>query len=271
MNAGWIRLHRQIRENEFWRQRRRFSKAEAWVDLLMDAAFEDHEAILGNTVIPIKRGQALISQRAKAGQWGWARNTVHSFLSLLARREMVSHEMNRGPEGGYTLVTIKNYGRFQSDDEPSSSGQLSHGQSHALSHERATIEPRLEQSEEGKEGKEVKKGIAGALPAPADGDGKGPQPGRKPRKTHPETDTLLSEFGTLFEKKWGTPYLASFARDKKLLHDLLTASGVEEVRARMTAFLAYGTKRTRDLADYSIPSFRAAWNEIGVLKARGDL
>lgn len=271
MSGGWIRLHRQIRENEFWRQRRRFSKAEAWIDLLMDAAFEDHGAILGNTVIPIKRGQALISQRAKAGQWGWARNTVHSFLSLLARREMVSHEMNRGPEGGYTLVTIKNYERFQSDDEPSPNGQLSHGRSHALSHERATIEPRLEQSEEGKEGKEVKKGIAGAGSAPAGEDGKGARPGKKPRKTHPETDTLLAEFGTLFEQKRGTPYLPSFARDKKLLHEMLTASGGGEVRSRMVAFLTYGTKRTRDLADYSIPAFRSAWNELGVLKARGDL
>ena len=93
----------------------------------------------------------------------------------------------------------------------------------------------------------------------------------KPRKTHPETDALLTEFGALFEKKWGTPYLATFARDKKLLHDMLTASGVEEVRARMTAFLTYGTKRTRDLGDYSIPAFRLAFNELGVLKARGDL
>lgn len=97
--------------------------------------------------------------------------------------------------------------------------------------------------------------------------------GRKPksRKTRPDTDTLLAEFGALFEKKWGTPYLATFARDKKLLHDMLTASSVEEVRGRMVAFLTYGTKRTRNLGDYSIPAFRAAWNELGVLKARGDL
>jgi hypothetical protein len=147
--SGWIKLWRQIRDNEFWRERRRFSKAEAWIDLLLDAAFEDHEVLLWNTVIPVKRGQALVSQRAKARQWGGARNTVHSFLVLLAKREMLSHEMSRGPAGGYTLVTIKNYERFQRDEEPSSSGQLSHGLSHALSHGWATGRPRLVQSEEG--------------------------------------------------------------------------------------------------------------------------
>jgi phage replication O-like protein O len=94
---------------------------------------------------------------------------------------------------------------------------------------------------------------------------------KKPRTTHPDTDRLLTEFGVLYRQKFETDYLASFARDKKLLHDMLTASGVEEVRSRMTAFLKYGTKRTRDRADYSIPAFRAAWNELGVLKARGDL
>ena len=107
--------------------------------------------------------------------------------------------------------------------------------------------------------------------SPSEASRKGNRRTMKPRKTHPETDALLTEFGALFEKKWGTPYLATFARDKKLLHDMLTASGVEEVRARMTAFLTYGTKRTRDLGDYSIPAFRLAFNELGVLKARGDL
>jgi hypothetical protein len=118
---------------------------------------------------------------------------------------------------------------------------------------------------------EGKKDLADAPPASAGGGEKGPGPGKKPRKTHPETDTLLAEFGALFEKKWGTHYLATFSRDKKILHDMITASGVEEVRARMLAFLTYGTKRTRDLGDYSIPAFRLAFNELGVLKARGDL
>jgi len=43
------------------------------------------------------------------------------------------------------------------------------------------------------------------------------------------------------------------------------------VRARMIAFLIYGTKWTRDTGKYDVPAFRSAWNEIGVLKARGDL
>jgi hypothetical protein len=56
-----------------------------------------------------------------------------------------------------------------------------------------------------------------------------------------------------------------------MLSDLLNATGPVEVRDRLRLFFENGTRRTRDLGDYSVPAFRSAWNELGVLKARGDL
>jgi hypothetical protein len=266
--SGWIRLYRKLREHPFWRQRRRFSRAEAWLDLLMDAHWRDEDVMLGSRLVHVKRGQVLFSARKKAQAWRWSRNTSLDWFRFLEAHQMVSREVSHGPDGGYTLLTILNYDKYQNPADVVEEDELSHGLSHELSHVRATLEPRTEPREEVKK---EKKSIADAPTASAGGDGKGPKPGRKPRTTHPDTDKLLTEFGVLYRQKFETDYLASFARDKKLLHEMLTASGVEEVRSRMIAFLTYGTKWTRDTGKYHIPAFRSAWNELGVLKARGDL
>jgi len=265
--GGYIHWWRCVTEHPLYRERRRFSRYEAWEHLVLNAAFRDHIEIWGGRKVHVKRGQCLFSGREKAKNWGWARMSFKRFLEYLEAEQMVSREVVHGPDGGYTLLTILNYERFQGDGLDRTGDQVDRELDHAVDHAEATRESIISTEE----GKEVKKGIAGARPAPAGGSGNGNGPGRKPRKTHPETDTLLAEFGTLYEKKWGKPYLPTFARDKKLLHDMLAVSSVEEVRARMIAFLIYGTKWTRDTGKYDVPAFRSAWNEIGVLKARGDL
>jgi hypothetical protein len=265
--GGWVQIHRSLLEHDIW-LRERFTRGQAWVDLIMLASYADHAVIQGNHSIRVHRGQVLTSQTALAKRWKWDRETVRRFFRLLESLIMCHIETSKATDTGYTLITIVNYDSYQTGqnggsglvptpDAPSNAPSDPASMPHPC--------PTLNKGNKGN------KRIAGALPASTGGDGKGARSGKKARKTHPETDTLLAEFGALFEQKWGTPYLATFARDKKLLHDILTASGVEEVRSRMTAFLKYGTKRTRDLADYSIPAFRAAWNELGVLKARGDL
>lgn len=157
--SGWILLWRQLREHPFWRERRRFSKAEAWIDLLMDAAYEEHEVLRGNTVVPVKRGQALISQRAKAAQWGWHRETVGSYLRLLEKVGQASvHETGHGPNGGYTLLTITNYKKFQNLSAHAGSDESGHDSGRQSGHEPATT-PAIR-----KKGKEERKNLPGSEP-----------------------------------------------------------------------------------------------------------
>jgi uncharacterized phage protein (TIGR02220 family) len=53
---------------------------------------------------------------------------------------MLSLEVSHGPEGGYTLITILNYERYQGSEEEAEE----HGLSHDLSHGRDTLGTRLE-------------------------------------------------------------------------------------------------------------------------------
>ncbi len=165
MRGGWFCLWRKFRNHPFWLQRRRFSRAEAWLDLLMDTAFEDQTVVLGNRIVEVKRGQALFSARKKAAKWLWARNCVHAFFLLLERERMVNRAVSHGVEGGHTLITILNFEKYQGFEETLDPREVSHGLSHEVSHGRATVEPRPEPLEQ--ENKTNKKTLAPAADAAA--------------------------------------------------------------------------------------------------------
>jgi len=139
MRGGWVKVYRQLRDHWLWK-RERFTWGQAWIDLLLRAAHKDRKVRQGNQLVTEKRGQVLVSQRQLVSQWGWARNTIAHFLRVLNSDEMLSHEVSHGPEGGYTLITILNYERYQGSDEEGDEQELSH----ELSHARATPEPRAE-------------------------------------------------------------------------------------------------------------------------------
>ncbi len=151
MSGGWIKVYRQLLDHWLWRGER-FTRGQAWIDLLLSANHQDRQARLGDHIITVKRGQVLVSQRQLTRRWGWARNTIARFLRVLKLDQMLSLEVSHGPEGGYTLITILNYERYQGSDEDADEGTLSHD----LSHERDTKGTRLEPYSRIKEGKKEK-------------------------------------------------------------------------------------------------------------------
>ena len=93
----------------------------------------------------------------------------------------------------------------------------------------------------------------------------------KARTTHPETQAILKEFIDAYSANLHTPLVPSFARDQQILSDLITATSPADVRTRMKHFFENGTRRTRDTGNYTVPSFRYSFDELGVLIAQGDL
>lgn len=127
---GWVRLHRQLAEHELW-LRDRFSRGQAWVDLLMSANYVERHVAPHD--VTVKRGQILTSQGALATRWQWNRETVRLFLRELeaggmleiravrgvapavARASAITSAISKsgGSAIGYTLLTISNYERYQ--------------------------------------------------------------------------------------------------------------------------------------------------------------
>ena len=92
--AGWVCVHRQLAEHPLW-LRERFTPGQAWVDLLLAAAWDDHESFATHGPSWIKRGQLLTSQMKLASRWRWDRETVRRFLRELERHGMVRIETSK--------------------------------------------------------------------------------------------------------------------------------------------------------------------------------
>ncbi len=100
-------VDRKLLGSELWLSES-FTKAQAWVDLIGRASYEDGDLT--------KRGQLLISERDLAKRWKWTRGRVRWFLQGLERNGMIvrtSQRTTSQPTRG-TTVTIKNYDKYQS-------------------------------------------------------------------------------------------------------------------------------------------------------------
>lgn len=109
---GWIKLYRQLQDCPIW-YGERFSKGQAWVDLLMLANHSDKKIMFNGDFITIQRGQYLTSMVKLSEKWKWNRKTVSSFLKLLENDNMIT----KVTDNTKTLITIINYGIYQSENE----------------------------------------------------------------------------------------------------------------------------------------------------------
>lgn len=112
-NQGWIKLHRKIQNHWLYQEKRKFSKFEAWIDLLMMVNHEDAKVVLGNEIIEVKRGQRITSIRQLCEKWGWSNTKVTQFLKLLQNDGMVAVKS----DSKKTLITINNYEFYQGEDD----------------------------------------------------------------------------------------------------------------------------------------------------------
>lgn len=115
---GWISIYRSIQDNELW-LKEKFTKGQAWIDLLLLANFKDSEVLREYKNIVVKKGQFITSQTKLAKRWKWNRATVKKFLFFLKKEEMCSTTVYRAFEESFSLITIYNYNEYQ-ENIPSS-------------------------------------------------------------------------------------------------------------------------------------------------------
>jgi hypothetical protein len=259
---GWVAVHRRLAEHPLW-TRGRFTRGQAWVDLIMLASYQDHLVIQGNRPVPVKRGQILTSQIKLAARWKWNRKTVRGFLKALKVASMAAIETSKDTDTGYTLITLLNYDLFQGEDRP----PLAIGPGNG-----AGIEAAFERPSSGHRVPTINKGNKGNN---ADDDASAGQASRKgngrARKADPETDALLSEFAAAFQAKLSEPYLIEWGRDRKAMGGLLKTYGAASVRAKLAVFFEYGTRETRERRAWTVPQFRYVFPQLVGMQAMGDV
>jgi len=109
MNRGYVKLWRKFWDDPLWKEKRVFSRAEAWIDLFMMANGKEKEVIFDAKPILIKRGQFLTSQRQLASRWGWGRTKTGDFLKL--RRDYY-HSIEVFSDHKKSIITILNYSKY---------------------------------------------------------------------------------------------------------------------------------------------------------------
>lgn len=108
---GWIKIHRQIIENEFYFSER-FTKQQAWVDLLLLARHNSGLVTIRGIDIKLNPGQLCYSQLSLSKRWQWDRKKVKKFLNQLKKREMVDIKISKVT----TIISINNWSSYQGVD-----------------------------------------------------------------------------------------------------------------------------------------------------------
>ncbi len=257
--GGWIALHRRLAYHSIWIGER-FTRGQAWVDLLLEAAYQDHEAILGSVVVPVRRGQVLTSQVALAARWRWNRRTVRCFLHVLQRLMMITIGTSKRTEAGYTLVTILNYDLYQTNGHPDAGGAFPIVVPIRVSSESPSSAHPMPTPNKGKKGN--KNDTAGGAAAA------------------PHHQRVIDAYVAGFTEKIGTPPVLSGGRDGKIVADLLrdrtrvlrdADKAMEEILVLLRGFFRTGTLWVRRNGSYTLPIFKTSFNELLVMRQRGEL
>lgn len=107
--GGWVALHRQTLESDFWMIEQPFSYRDAFVHVLIAANWKDGVSHKNGHTIRIHRGQLLTSIRKLGAKFFWDKNKVYKWLEFMAETGMITTEN----VGFGTVLTIVNYDKYQ--------------------------------------------------------------------------------------------------------------------------------------------------------------
>lgn len=112
MKRGYIKIFRKFFEDhEFWKEKRKFSKAEAWMDILKSARWKDEPETLVDSrgAYTLELGDFYISERFLCERWMWSRTKVRAFLNYLIERESILYKKKTTHRTIITVTNLKSY------------------------------------------------------------------------------------------------------------------------------------------------------------------
>lgn len=87
--SGWIKIHRSIQDHWLYKEKRSYSKYEAWTDILLTVNFTDGKTIIKGKVYEIARGESILSLESWSLRWGWDKSKVRRFFNVLQKENMI--------------------------------------------------------------------------------------------------------------------------------------------------------------------------------------
>jgi hypothetical protein len=108
---GWIKIHREIQDHWLWNERREYSRAEAWIDILLTVNHAESKVMIKGHLYTVKRGESVNSLETWGKRWNWTRGRVKRFLELLKNDSMIEIKTDTKT----TQLTVCNYDSYQDE------------------------------------------------------------------------------------------------------------------------------------------------------------
>ena len=96
MENGFLRVPRGLFSSPAWQEHRRFSPAEAFLDLLQLAAWRSYSFYTKGVYVPVQPGELLTTSARLAKRWNWNRDDVRSWLRELRAVHALNGEVVEG-------------------------------------------------------------------------------------------------------------------------------------------------------------------------------
>lgn len=112
--GGWIKLYRKITEDEMYLAEP-FTKAGAWIDLLLLAAFKPYTIPKRGNVVRVDRGCIAMAVETLAERWQWSPNKVKRFLADLEIHQQITIRRNNL----INIIAIVNFEQYQEGPDSS--------------------------------------------------------------------------------------------------------------------------------------------------------
>jgi len=119
MTNGFVTLQRKFFDHWLWEEKREFSKAEAWIDLIRSAAFNSHTRMIRGVLITVGKGEIIASLRYLGDRWGWKKDKVSAFVRLLESQTMIRRETRQLE----TIIILCNYDSYNDPSEDESDSE----------------------------------------------------------------------------------------------------------------------------------------------------
>jgi hypothetical protein len=117
MKPSYFTLTRKFLESEMWLSEK-FTKGQAWVDLIGLTNWRDKIANFRGIEIAVKRGECSRSEVFLSKRWGWSRGRVRRFLNGLEMEHQIEQQKNNVT----TLIRLINYDQYQLDGTANDTG-----------------------------------------------------------------------------------------------------------------------------------------------------
>ena len=117
--SGWFSVKRGMLDHDLFKPDGKWSKAEAWIWMIENAAFRDATIDVGGKPHVVSRGSLCFSERFMADKFGWSQKALRNFLDKLEAHGAIIQSVaktGQGTKSKRKQVTLCNYDKYQSPE-----------------------------------------------------------------------------------------------------------------------------------------------------------